>query len=55
MKGGIIICAAGNSGGRIEYPAADARCVAVTAMGATFKLEAYSNRGAEADIMRRAA
>ena len=51
MKGGIIICAAGNSGGRIEYPAADARCVAVTAMGATFKLEAYSNRGAEADIM----
>ena len=51
MKGGIIICAAGNSGGRIEYPAADVRCVAVTAMGATFKLEAYSNRGAEADIM----
>lgn len=51
MKGGIIICAAGNSGGRVEYPAADARCVAVTAMGATFKLEAYSNRGAEADIM----
>ena len=45
MKGGIIICAAGNSGGRIEYPAADARCVAVTAMGATFKLEAYSKPG----------
>lgn len=51
MKGGIIICAAGNSGGRIEYPAADSRTVAVTAMGAAYNLEPYSNRGAEADIM----
>src|SRR5699024_12598173 len=51
MKGGIIICAAGNSGGRIEYPAADSRTVAVTAMGAAYNLEPYSNRGTEADIM----
>ena len=51
MRGGIIICAAGNSGGRVEFPAADPRTVTVTAMGADYTLEAYSNRGPEADIM----
>lgn len=51
MRGGVIICATGNSGGPIEYPAADPRTVAVTAMGSTFNLESYSNRGASADIM----
>lgn len=51
MRGGIIICATGNSGGAIEYPAADPRAFAVTAMGAQFNLEPYSNRGPGADIM----
>lgn len=51
MRGGIIICAAGNSGGPVEYPAADPRTFCVTAMGSEFNLEPYSNRGLTADIM----
>ena len=51
MAGGIVICAAGNSAGSVEYPAADERTVAVTAMGPDFSVERYSCRGPEADIM----
>lgn len=51
MAGGLIICAAGNIGSAIEYPAADERTVAVTAMDSQFNLADYSNRGPEADIM----
>ena len=58
MKGGICIFAAGNynnSGpsyvGRIWYPAADERVIAVTAMGPDYKKTDYSQYGQHADIM----
>lgn len=51
MAGGIVICAAGNSAGSVEYPAADEHTLAVTAMGPNFSVERYSCRGPEADIM----
>ncbi len=50
-KGVTVICAAGNSGvGRVEYPAAYAGAVAVSAVGPTGKRAPYSSYGKELDI-----
>ena len=58
MKGGLCMFAAGNyntSGpqyeGRIWYPAADDRVIAVTSMGPDYKKADYSQYGQGADIM----
>ncbi|HIW97345.1 MAG TPA: S8 family serine peptidase [Candidatus Tidjanibacter gallistercoris] len=58
MKGGVCIFGSGNdhdSGvqykGRIFYPAADERVIAVTAMGPDYKRAYYSQYGQGADIM----
>jgi serine protease len=50
-KGVVVVCAAGNSGrGIVEYPAAYAGAVAVSAVGPTGELAYYSSYGKELDI-----
>lgn len=51
MRGGIIICAAGNIGSEVQFPAADSRTIAVGAVGVDYSLQDYSNRGPEVDIV----
>lgn len=51
MKGGVIICAAGNNNSSaVQYPAADPRAIAVTAMNPDYSKAMYSNYGVAADI-----
>ncbi len=51
MRGGIIICAAGNIGSEVQFPAADSRTIAVGAVGVDYSLQDYSCRGPEVDIV----
>jgi len=44
-KGVLIVCAAGNSGGSVGYPAAFPECLAVSAVGPDGILAPYSSRG----------
>jgi serine protease len=46
-KGVLIVCAAGNSGGAVGYPAAFPECLAVSAVGPDGNLAPYSSRGKE--------
>ncbi len=51
MRGGIIICSAGNDySSRLTFPGADDRVIGVTAMMANYVKAAYSNYGTAADI-----
>lgn len=50
MKGGIIIFAAGNTGGQTLLPAASDRVVGVAAMIPNYKMGSYSNHGPEIDL-----
>lgn len=50
-KGVLIVCAAGNSGGRaVGYPAAFPECLAVSSVGPTGALAPYSSVGKEVAI-----
>jgi len=50
-KGVLIVCAAGNSGGRaVGYPAAFPECMAVSSVGPTGALAPYSSVGKEVAI-----
>lgn len=51
MRGGIIICAAGNIGSEVQFPAADPMTIAVGAIGVNYYLQDYSCRGPEVDIV----
>ncbi len=46
-KGVLIVCAAGNSGADVGYPAAFPECMAVSAVGPSGELTGYSSRGKE--------
>lgn len=46
-KGVLIVCAAGNSGGSVGYPAGFKECLAVSAVGPTGEIARYSSRGRE--------
>ena len=51
-KAGIlVVCAAGNDGGPVSYPAAFEDSVAVSAMDYSNKITAFSSRGPEIDFM----
>lgn len=47
----IVVCAAGNEGGRVGYPAADANNICVGAIDARKVLASFSNRGNEIDVV----
>jgi len=50
-KAGVVICAAaGNSGGKVGYPAAYASCVCVSAVDTRNVLASFSCRGPEVDL-----
>lgn len=49
-KGVLIVCAAGNSGGPVGYPAAFKECLAVSAVGPTGTISRYSSRGQQIAI-----
>jgi len=50
-KGVLVVAAAGNSGGAIEYPAAYANALAVGAVGYDRKRVDYSNFGSQLDLV----
>ena len=50
MKGGIIIFAAGNTGGQTLLPAASDKVVAVAAMIPNYEMGSYSNHGPAIDL-----
>jgi len=51
-KAGIlVVCAAGNDKGRVNYPAAYEATVAVTAMDFSNKITSFSSRGPETDFI----
>lgn len=49
-KGVLLVCAAGNSGGRIGYPAKYPECMAVSAVQYDESITFYSSRGKEVSI-----
>lgn len=49
-KGVLIVCAAGNSGGSVGYPAAYKECLAVSSVGPNGEIAPYSSRGREIAI-----
>lgn len=49
-KGLVLVGAAGNSGGSVEYPAAYSNVLAVSALDADNIIAAWSNRGPEIDL-----
>ncbi len=50
MKGGVIIFAAGNTGGQTLLPAASDKVVAVAAMIPNYQMGPYSNHGSAIDL-----
>lgn len=50
-KNVIVVCAAGNEGGRVGYPAADGNNICVGAIDARKVLANFSNRGNEIDVV----
>ncbi len=46
----VIVAAAGNSGGKVEYPAAYPEAVAVSAIDQSNNITSFSSRGAEVDF-----
>jgi len=51
VKGAIVVCAAGNEGGRVGYPAANASNLCIGAIDAKRVLANFSNRGNEVDFV----
>ncbi len=51
MKGGIIIFATGNTGGKTLLPASSELVIGVTAMGPNYQKGTYANYGVDTDIM----
>ncbi len=52
MKGGIVICGAGNNGtNNVYYPAKDPRCVGVAAMYPDYSVAPYSEYGKGIDVL----
>jgi serine protease len=49
-KGVLIVCAAGNSGGAVGYPAGFKECLAVSSVGPNGEIAPYSSRGKEIAI-----
>jgi len=49
-KGCLLVAAAGNTGGRVEYPAACEHVLAVAATGPTDERASFSNTGPEVDV-----
>lgn len=49
-KGVLLVCAAGNSGGSVGYPARFPECMAVSAVQYDQNITFYSSRGKEVDI-----
>jgi serine protease len=45
-----MVCAAGNSGSVVEYPAKYSECIAVSATDINDAFASFSNRGAEIDV-----
>ncbi|WP_372480606.1 S8 family serine peptidase [Halomicrobium sp. HM KBTZ05] len=46
----LVVCAAGNDGGSVSYPAAYDECVAVSALDPNEELANFSNRGPEIEV-----
>jgi serine protease len=46
----LVVCAAGNDGGSVSYPAAYEECVAVSALDPNEQLASFSNRGPEIEV-----
>lgn len=52
MKGGLVVCAAGNTGSdMVYYPARDARTVAVASMTPFYEVADYSEYGESIDLL----
>lgn len=49
QQGVLCVCAAGNDGGPVNWPAASESCMAVTAIDRSRTLATFSSRGQEAD------
>jgi subtilisin len=50
-RGVTVVCAAGNSGGRVGYPAAYESAIAVSASDSGDKIAKFSSRGKEVDFI----
>jgi subtilisin len=50
-RGVAVICAAGNSGGSVGYPAAYESAIAVAASDSQDKIASFSSRGREVDLI----
>jgi subtilisin family serine protease len=50
-KGVVSVCAAGNDGGPVGYPASQKECVAVSALSTNGRLAHFSSRGPEIDVI----